>query len=101
MKALFSVITFLCLLLLTGCANKNIGQLDRIIRAVIGLGLFWWAFATSWNPLLFFFSGFAVRWIVRAPGEKGFHFLESTTARELILLVLLVKILAAVEETAG
>jgi hypothetical protein len=39
--------------------NKNIGKFDRLFRFAIGLGLFLWAVATSWSPILFFFSGFA------------------------------------------
>ena len=40
-------------------AHKNIGKPDRLLRAAIGFGLFFWAVTTSWSPLLFFFSGFA------------------------------------------
>jgi len=38
---------------------KNIGKPDRLIRVAIGLGLFLWAVATAWSPILFFLSGFA------------------------------------------
>ena len=39
--------------------HKNIGKTDRLFRVAIGLGLFLWAVATSWSPILLFFSGFA------------------------------------------
>jgi hypothetical protein len=39
--------------------SKNIGQSDRLIRAMIGSVLFILAVTTSWSPILLFFSGFA------------------------------------------
>jgi hypothetical protein len=41
-------------------ANKNIGRGDRLIRLLLGIGLFLWAIITSWIPVLLFFSGFAI-----------------------------------------
>lgn len=38
---------------------KNIGKSDRLIRAVIGVGLLLWAITTTWSPILIFFSGLA------------------------------------------
>jgi hypothetical protein len=38
--------------------SKNIGKSDRLFRAVLGFILFVLAITTSWNPLLFFASGF-------------------------------------------
>ena len=40
--------------------QKNIGVFDRIIRFAVWLGLLVWAIITSWNPILLFFSGFAL-----------------------------------------
>lgn len=40
--------------------QKNIGKKDRIIRLILSVGLLVWAITTSWNPLLIFFSGFAL-----------------------------------------
>ncbi len=39
--------------------TKNIGRGDKLVRVAIGIVLFILACTTSWNPLLFFFSGFA------------------------------------------
>ena len=39
---------------------KNIGGMDRLVRAGLGLALLIWAVATSWNPILLFFSGFCI-----------------------------------------
>jgi hypothetical protein len=39
---------------------KNIGKLDRLLRVSIGIGLLVWAITTTWNPILLFFSGFAL-----------------------------------------
>lgn len=36
----------------------NIGRYDRFLRALLGVVIFVFAIMTSWNPLLFFFSGF-------------------------------------------
>ena len=41
-------------------ASRNIGTTDRILRLLIGIGLLVWAITTTWNPLLIFFSGFAL-----------------------------------------
>ncbi len=41
-------------------AHKNIGKYDRLIRLAIWIGLLIWAITTSWNPILLFFSGFAL-----------------------------------------
>jgi hypothetical protein len=38
--------------------RKNIGLADRLVRAVIGLGLLVWAITTTWNPIIIFLSGF-------------------------------------------
>ncbi len=38
--------------------RKNIGPADKLVRAVIGLGLLVWAITTTWNPVIIFFSGF-------------------------------------------
>lgn len=40
--------------------HKNIGKWDRLIRFAIGTGLLLWAITTTWNPILIFFSGFAL-----------------------------------------
>lgn len=40
--------------------HKNISKNDRLIRLVIGVGLLLWAITTTWNPILIFFSGFAL-----------------------------------------
>lgn len=40
--------------------HKNIGKWDRLIRFAIGAGLLLWAITTTWNPILIFFSGFAL-----------------------------------------
>lgn len=40
--------------------SRNIGRADRIIRLGLAVGLLLWAITTSWNPLLIFFSGFAL-----------------------------------------
>ena len=40
-------------------APRNIGKSDRLLRAVIGVGLLLWAITTTWSPILIFFSGFA------------------------------------------
>ncbi len=40
--------------------HKNIGKGDRVLRLAIGLGLLVWAITTTWNPILIFFSGFAI-----------------------------------------
>ena len=40
--------------------TKNLGRSDRLIRAVIGVLLLLWAVSTTWNPVLIFFSGFAL-----------------------------------------
>jgi Na+/glutamate symporter len=39
---------------------KNIGKSDRLLRVAIGIALLLWAITTSWNPLIIFFSGFAL-----------------------------------------
>jgi len=39
--------------------SKNIGKSDRVLRALIGLALLLVAIATTWNPWLIFFAGFA------------------------------------------
>ena len=41
-------------------ATRNIGKSDRLLRLAIGAGLILWAITTTWNPLLIFFSGFAL-----------------------------------------
>jgi hypothetical protein len=40
--------------------HKNIGTWDRVLRFAIWLALLLWAIATSWNPILLFFSGFVL-----------------------------------------
>lgn len=40
--------------------NKNIGKGDRLIRFAIGAGLLLLTITTTWNPVLIFFSGFAL-----------------------------------------
>lgn len=40
--------------------NKNIGKWNRLIRFAIGAGLLLLAITTTWNPILIFFSGFAI-----------------------------------------
>jgi len=40
-------------------AHKNIGKADRWLRAIIGTSLFILAITTTWNPIIFFLSGFA------------------------------------------
>lgn len=40
--------------------HKNIGEKDRKLRLAIGIGLFIIAISTTWNPILLFFSGFAI-----------------------------------------
>lgn len=39
---------------------QNIGKPDRLIRFAIGIALLFLAIATTWSPLLIFFSGFCV-----------------------------------------
>ncbi len=39
---------------------QNIGKPDRLLRAVIGVGLLLWAITTTWSPVLIFFSGFCL-----------------------------------------
>ncbi len=39
---------------------KNIGTTDRWLRFAIAVILLLWAIATTWNPLIIFFSGFAL-----------------------------------------
>lgn len=41
-------------------ATRNIGKADRLLRLAIGVGLLLWAITTTWNPILIFFSGFAL-----------------------------------------
>ncbi len=41
-------------------ANHNIRWPDRLLRAAIAIGLLLWAVATSWSPILLFFSGFSL-----------------------------------------
>lgn len=41
-------------------SNRNIGKSDRLLRAVIGVGLLLWAITTTWSPILIFFSGFCI-----------------------------------------
>lgn len=41
-------------------SQKNIGKRDRIVRLIIGIGLFFLAIFTSWSPILIFFSGFCM-----------------------------------------
>lgn len=43
-----------------GGVGKNIGKRDRLLRFAIGVVLLLLAITTTWNPLLFFFSGFAI-----------------------------------------
>lgn len=38
--------------------QRNIGVPDRILRAMIGVGLLVWAIFAGWSPILLFFSGF-------------------------------------------
>jgi hypothetical protein len=38
--------------------SHNIGNYDRIFRAILGVILLIWATTTNWNPVLLFFSGF-------------------------------------------
>lgn len=40
--------------------HKNIGKGDRLVRLAIGIALLLWAITTTWNPILIFFSGFAL-----------------------------------------
>ena len=40
--------------------HKNIGTKDRLLRAILGIGLFVLAITTSWNPILLFVSGFVI-----------------------------------------
>jgi len=40
--------------------HKNIGKHDRTVRFALWVGLLLLAITTSWNPLLLFFSGFAL-----------------------------------------
>ncbi len=40
--------------------QKNIGVFDRVIRFAVWLGFLVLAIMTSWNPILLFFSGFAL-----------------------------------------
>jgi len=40
--------------------SKNIGTPDRLLRFGIGIALLLLAIATTWNPILIFFSGFAL-----------------------------------------
>jgi hypothetical protein len=42
-----------------GGVAQNIGKSDRLLRALIGVGLLLWAITTTWSPILIFFSGFA------------------------------------------
>ena len=39
---------------------KNISKSDRLIRFGISVALLFWAIITTWNPILIFFSGFAL-----------------------------------------
>jgi len=39
---------------------RNIGKSDRILRGVLGIGLFLWAVTTSWSPVTLFISGFCL-----------------------------------------
>lgn len=41
-------------------ASKNIGKFDRLIRLAIGVALLLFAMLTTWNPIIIFFSGFAI-----------------------------------------
>lgn len=41
-------------------AHQNLGRDDRLLRLAIGVGLLLWAVLTTWNPILLFFSGFAL-----------------------------------------
>jgi hypothetical protein len=40
--------------------QNNIGKPDRFLRFAIGITLLLWAIATTWSPILIFFSGFAM-----------------------------------------
>lgn len=40
--------------------SHNIGLQDRLVRAAIALGLFFWAIVTTWSPWLLFFAGIAL-----------------------------------------
>lgn len=40
--------------------SKNIGKFDRLIRLAIGVALLLFAILTTWNPIIIFFSGFAI-----------------------------------------
>ncbi len=40
--------------------HKNIGTIDRAIRAGLGVTLLILAICTTWNPILLFFSGFCI-----------------------------------------
>lgn len=40
--------------------SQNIGKSDRLLRALIGVGLLLLAITTTWNPILIFLSGFAL-----------------------------------------
>jgi hypothetical protein len=40
--------------------GKNIDKRDRLLRLAIGVGLLIWAITTTWNPIILFFSGFAL-----------------------------------------
>ena len=40
--------------------SHNIGLHDRLVRAAIALGLFFWSILTTWSPWLLFFSGIAL-----------------------------------------
>ena len=40
--------------------TKNIGKSDRLLRLAIGVALLLWAILTTWSPIIFFFSGFAI-----------------------------------------
>lgn len=43
-----------------GGVHKNIGKGNRLLRFAIGAGLLLWAMATTWSPILIFFSGLCV-----------------------------------------
>lgn len=40
--------------------NKNIGKINRLFRALIGVVLFVVAITTTWSPILIFFAGFCL-----------------------------------------
>lgn len=41
-------------------SSKNINTSGRLLRLAIGIALLLWAITTTWNPIVIFFSGFAI-----------------------------------------